>query len=97
MRSQTFTKENRGGTEVHERFSAIAESGEIYLSLGYRQGGMVMWVTAEKPNVPLYAAHAIGSKMDGIKGAIKAMQVGSKRLKLLESLCCVSGSSRRGA
>jgi hypothetical protein len=49
-------KENRGETEVHERFSAIAQSGEIHLSLGYRQGGMVMWVTAEKPNVPLFAA-----------------------------------------
>jgi hypothetical protein len=26
------------------------------LSLAYRQGGVVMWVTADKPNLPLYAA-----------------------------------------
>ena len=55
-RSQTFTKEHRGETRVRETFSAVAESGEIHLSLAYRQGGMVMWVTAEKPNLPLYAA-----------------------------------------
>jgi hypothetical protein len=55
-RSQTFTKETRGETHVRETFSAIAEDGEIHLSLAYRQGGVVMWVTAEKPNLPLYAA-----------------------------------------
>src|SRR5262249_58900724 len=42
-RSQTFTKENRGETLVRERFSAVAERGELHLSLAYRQGGMVMW------------------------------------------------------
>src|SRR5262245_26886072 len=55
-RSQSFTKETRGETHVRETFSAVAENGEIHLSLAYRQGGLVMWVTADKPNLPLYAA-----------------------------------------
>jgi hypothetical protein len=55
-RSQTFTKERRGETQVRETFSAVAEEGEIHLSLSYKQGGMVMWVTADEPNLPLYAA-----------------------------------------
>ncbi|HMF93450.1 MAG TPA: hypothetical protein VKE96_04115 [Vicinamibacterales bacterium] len=55
-RSQTFTKETRGETRVRETFSAVAESGEVHLSLAYRQGGAVMWVTADTPNLPLYAA-----------------------------------------
>jgi hypothetical protein len=56
-RSQTFTKERPGETQVRETFSAVADSGEIHLSLAFRQGGgMVMWVTADKPNLPLYAA-----------------------------------------
>jgi hypothetical protein len=38
-RSQTFTKEARGETHVRETFSAVAESGEVHLSLAYRQGG----------------------------------------------------------
>jgi hypothetical protein len=53
-RSQTFTKEARGETHAREIFSAIAESGEVQLSLAYRQDGVVMWVTADKPNQPLY-------------------------------------------
>ena len=48
-RSQTFTKARRGETEVRETFSAVAESGEIHLSLAYRQGGMLIWATA-RPN-----------------------------------------------
>ena len=55
-RSQTFTKERRGETQVRESFSAVADNGEISLSLAYLQGGMVAWSTAEKPNLPLYAA-----------------------------------------
>src|SRR5262245_53322649 len=55
-RSQTVTKETRGETRIHETFSAVAESGEVHLSLAYRQGGVVMWVTADRPNLPLYAA-----------------------------------------
>src|SRR5262249_46044834 len=55
-RSQTFTKEQRGETQVRETFSAVADDGEVKLSLAYRQGGMVAWITAEKPNLPLYAA-----------------------------------------
>jgi hypothetical protein len=55
-RSQAFTKEQRGQTQVRETFSAVADSGEVHLSLTYRQGGMVAWVTADKPNLPLYAA-----------------------------------------
>ena len=55
-RSQTFKKETRGETNVRETFSAVAESGEVHLSLEYWQGGVVMWVTADKPNLPLYAA-----------------------------------------
>jgi len=55
-RSQTFIKETRGETNVRETFSAVAESGEVHLSLAYRQGGVLMWVTADRPNLPLYAA-----------------------------------------
>jgi hypothetical protein len=55
-RSQTFTKERQGETQVRETFDAVAEGGEIHLSLAYEQGGMVMWVTADEPNLPLYAA-----------------------------------------
>jgi hypothetical protein len=47
--------ENRE-THVCELFSAVAESGEVHLSLAYRQGGVLMRVTADKPNLPLYAA-----------------------------------------
>jgi hypothetical protein len=55
-RSQRFTKTQRGQTQVRETFSAVAEGGQLQLSLAYRQGGMVLWVTAEEPNLPLYAA-----------------------------------------
>ncbi len=55
-RSQTFTKERQGETHVRETFDAVAEGGEIHLSLAYEQGGMVMWVTTDEPNLPLYAA-----------------------------------------
>jgi hypothetical protein len=55
-RSQAFTKERQGETHVRETFDAVAEGGEIHLSLAYEQGGMVMWVTADEPNLPLYAA-----------------------------------------
>jgi hypothetical protein len=35
----------------------VADSGEVHLSLTYEQGGgMVIWATADKPNLPLYAA-----------------------------------------
>jgi hypothetical protein len=55
-RSQTFTKQRRGQTQVRETFSAVAEGGQLQLSLAYRQGGMVVWATAKEPNLPLYAA-----------------------------------------
>jgi hypothetical protein len=55
-RSQTFTKERLGETRVRETFSAVADGGEVHLSLAYQQGGMVIWATAEKPNLPLQAA-----------------------------------------
>ena len=55
-RSQTFTKERRGETQVRERFSAVADDGQVRLSLAYRQGGQVIWATAEAPDLPLYAA-----------------------------------------
>jgi hypothetical protein len=55
-RSETFTKERRGETQVRETFSAVADSGEVHLSLTYRQGGMVAWLAADKPNLPLCAA-----------------------------------------
>ena len=55
-RSQSFVKERRGETEVRERFSAVADSGEIHLSLAYQQGGMLVWATADRPNLPLVAA-----------------------------------------
>ena len=55
-RSQNFTKERQGETQVRETFDAVAEGGEIHLSLAYEQGGMVMWVTADEPNLPIYSA-----------------------------------------
>jgi hypothetical protein len=55
-RSQSFTKHQRGQTQVRETFSAVAEGGQVGLSLAYRQGGMLGWVTADSPNLPLYAA-----------------------------------------
>lgn len=56
-RSQTFTKERRGETRVQESFSAVADSGEVHLSLAYDQGGeWLIWTTADEPNLPLYAA-----------------------------------------
>ena len=55
-RSQTFTKQHRGQTQVRESFSAVADGGQVHLSLAYRQGGMVIWATAGEPNLPLHAA-----------------------------------------
>jgi hypothetical protein len=55
-RSQTFTKARRGQTRVRESFSAVADSGQVHLSLAYQQGGTVIWATAGQPNLPLYAA-----------------------------------------
>jgi hypothetical protein len=34
----------------------VASSGQIHLSLAYQQGGMLIWATADKPNLPLHAA-----------------------------------------
>ena len=56
-RSQTFTKERAGETQVRETLSAVGQGGEIHLSLAYQQGGMVIWATAGQPNLPLYAAN----------------------------------------
>jgi hypothetical protein len=55
-RSQTFTKQRRGQTQVRESFAAVAGSGQVRLSLAYRQGGTMIWATADQPNLPLYAA-----------------------------------------
>ena len=55
--SQTFNKERRGETHVRETVSAVAERGEIHLSLAYEQGGdLVVWLSPEAPNLPLRAA-----------------------------------------
>jgi hypothetical protein len=56
-RSQAFTKERRGQTQVRETFSAVARGGAVSLSLAYEQGRMLLWGTADKPNLPLLAAH----------------------------------------
>ena len=55
-RSQTFSKDRQGETQVREIFSAVADSGDLHLSLAYEQGGVVIWATADHPNLPLYAA-----------------------------------------
>lgn len=55
-RSLTFAKEERGVTRVNETFSAVADSGEIHLSLTYRQGGALMWLSADAPKLQLYSA-----------------------------------------
>jgi hypothetical protein len=54
--SQTFTKQHRGQAQVRESFSAVADSGQLHLSLAYQQGGIVIWATAEEPNLALYPA-----------------------------------------
>jgi len=54
--SQTSTNQHRGRTQVRESFSAVADGGQLRLSLAYQQGGMVTWATAEEPNLALYAA-----------------------------------------
>ena len=43
-------------TRVNETFSAVADSGEIHLSLTYQQGGALMWVSADAPKLQLYSA-----------------------------------------
>jgi hypothetical protein len=55
-RAQTFTKQRRGQSDVRESFSAVADSGPVHLSFAYRQGGQLIWATADEPNLPLYAA-----------------------------------------
>jgi hypothetical protein len=55
-RSQAFSKERRGETRVREAFAAVADGGEVRLSLAYEQGGMLIWATADRPNLPLHAA-----------------------------------------
>jgi hypothetical protein len=56
-RSQTFSKERRGETRVRETFSAVAEHGEVHLSLAYEQGGeLVIWASPDAPNLPMRAA-----------------------------------------
>ena len=56
-RSQTFSKERRGETLVNESFSAVAERGELRLSLAYEQGGdLIVWSSPDTPNLPLRAA-----------------------------------------
>jgi hypothetical protein len=56
-RSQTSSKERRGETQVRETFSAVAERGEVHLSLVYEQGGeLLIWATPEEPNLLLRAA-----------------------------------------
>jgi hypothetical protein len=56
-RAQTFSKERRGETRVRETFAAVGDHGEVHLTLAYEQGGdLVIWVTPDKPNLPLRAA-----------------------------------------
>src|SRR5262249_47643552 len=55
-RPPPLTKQRRGETQVRESFSAVADTGGVQLSLAYRQGGRVIWATADKPNLALYAA-----------------------------------------
>src|SRR5262249_9719113 len=56
-RSQAFTKQLRGETQVQEAFSAVGADGEVHLTLSYDQGGdWLLWTTSEEPNLALYAA-----------------------------------------
>jgi hypothetical protein len=56
-RSQTVYKKRWGEAHVHETFSAVADGGEIHLSLAYDQGGdLVIWATPDEPNLCLRAA-----------------------------------------
>ncbi|NJP90983.1 hypothetical protein HCN51_16215 [Nonomuraea sp. FMUSA5-5] len=56
-RSLSFTKERRGETRVRQIVSAVGDAGQVDLSLAYEQGGLVVWLTADKPNLPLQAAN----------------------------------------
>jgi len=56
-RSQIFTKDRKGETRVREIFSAESRKGGVHLELSYEQGGMVVWTTTDKPNLPLRAAN----------------------------------------
>jgi len=56
-RQQTFTKQKRGETHVRETFSAVADTGAVDLSLAYQQGCLVLWMTADEPDLPLVAAN----------------------------------------
>jgi len=56
-RARTFCKERRGETRVRESFSAVAERGELHLSLVYEQvGDLLIWSSPDEPNLPLRAA-----------------------------------------
>jgi hypothetical protein len=56
-RSQTFSKERRGETQVRETFAAVGDHGEVHLTLAFEQGGdLVIWATPDQPNLPLRAA-----------------------------------------
>ena len=55
-RAQSFIKERRGETEVRESFSAAADDGSLELSLSFRSGGLLVWATADHPNLELVAA-----------------------------------------
>jgi hypothetical protein len=56
-RLQTFSKKRRGETQVRETFSAVAERGEVHLSLAYESGGnLLIWASPDRPNLPLRAA-----------------------------------------
>ena len=65
-----------GETQVRETFSAIADSGEIHLDISYEQGGMLIWVTADKPNLPLIAASDPGIvrvyKVDEVMNVVRS-------------------------
>jgi hypothetical protein len=86
-RSQTFTKEHRGQTQVAERFSAVADGGAVRLSLAYQQGGMVVWATAEEPNLPMYAAEDPGVvrwyQEDQVLDTVRSERMGIDRVSEL--------------
>ena len=87
-RSQTFSKERRGETRVSERFSAVAEGGEVHLSLAYDQGGdLIVWASPDEPTLLLRAARNLAVERwyqeDQVMNVVRSDPLGIDRVSEL--------------
>jgi hypothetical protein len=56
-RVRRLSARSGGARATSARFSAVAERGEVHLSLAYEQGGdLLIWATPDESNLPLRAA-----------------------------------------